>query len=227
MNFKSIFTLFLAGLTAAAPAVLPVEPREVAPIDTTLEVREPAALESRAVTKVEFASITASGAGCPSGSYTVTISSNRDVGTIAFRSYNTNLGGVTTKDCTVTLTLTYPSGCTSGNLQAAYHGFVQVDSGATGRVTASYTSSTGNSANPPDSTFSGGVWAPGNQWSRIDIAPAKVINRSPNDATVTARAATRLTLTRTNNNAGGSLVADDITFSIINQSRNSNWQTCT
>ncbi|CAI4218054.1 unnamed protein product [Parascedosporium putredinis] len=215
MQLKSLFTFLLAGYAAAAPA------------STGLEVRDPSVLESRAVTKVEFSSITASGTGCPSGSYTVTISTNRDVGTIAFRSYNTAFGATTTKSCTVVLNLIYPSGCTSGSLQSNYHGFVQVASGATGTVNAAYTSSTGNSANPSNSIFSGAVWAPGNPWSRIDIAPAKVINRSANDAAVTARAATTLTLTRTNNSAGGTLIADDITFSIINQSRNTNWQTCT
>lgn len=202
---KSLFFLLLAGLAIAAP---------------TLE-RDLTPRQSPGIT---FNSITASGPGCPPGSYTATLSPSLNLGTIAFRQYSALLPSPSTRDCTVTLRLTYPSGCTSGSLRSVTHGFAQVSSGVTGRYTTSYSSSTGNSASPPDAVFSGPLWAAGSLFTKSDVAPAKVVNRSPNSAAVTVTVNTKASL---GGGSGGNLTPDDITFSIINQSVNSDWRNCT
>lgn len=214
MNMKFLFSLLLAGLAMAAPVV---------ERGLTLVEARGNTIEPRQATQVQFNSISASGNGCPSGTWVTSIPLSRDVATIAFHQYIAAVPSPATRECTVSISLTYPSGCTSGSLRGTSHGFAQVNSGVTGRYTTSYTSSTGNNASPPDSVFSGPVWASGNAYTKIDIAPAKLINRSPGNAMVTATVSTKLTLT---SGSGGMLTVDDITFQIINQSRNSNWQTC-
>ncbi|SPO00607.1 uncharacterized protein DNG_03356 [Cephalotrichum gorgonifer] len=215
MNMKSFFSLLLAGLVSAAPAVTPVE-RGLA----SVEARDNS-IEARQATRVQFTSITASGAGCPSGTWSTVISPGQDVGTIAFNQYS--VVTTTSRACTVTIRLTYPGGCTYGNFEGTTHGFALVDSGVSGSYSTSYTSTTGNNANPPNSVFSGPSWAGGNTFTKSDVAPAKVVNRSPNNAQVTVTVNTSLGLSRAN---GGAITTNDITFRITNQSRNSNWQTC-
>ena len=214
---RSIFSLLLVGLAVAAPTV--TVNRDVTPVEARDNTIEP-----RQATSVIFNSVTASGTGCPSGSYSVTISPSKDVATIGFRQYSAVLPSPATRDCKITISLTYPGGCTSGSLQGTTHGWAQVNSGVTGTYTTSYTSTTGNNANPPASTFSGSSWAGGNSFTKTDTAPAKVINRSPNNAGVTVTVNTSAKLS---SGSGGDLTPDDMTFRIINQSRNPNWQTCT
>ena len=215
MRWLSSF--LFAGLAVAAPTVTPVngEFNALAARDNTIEARQS--------TSVRVESITASGTGCPSGSYTTSLSPSRDVGTIAFRQYNAALPSPNSRACTVTVTLTYPSGCTRGNFQGTNHGFAQVNSGVTGTYTTSYRSSTGNSANPPASTFSGPSWVNGNTFTKTDIAPGQVVNRSPNTARVTYTATTQL---NAGSGSGASLTVDDISFRITNQSVNPDWQNC-
>ena len=205
---KTLFLLLLAGLAIAAPTTTPLA-RDLAP---------------RQAPGITFNSITATGTGCPSGTYTTTLSLSRDLGTIAFRQYSALLPSPSTRDCTVTLHLTYPGGCTAGTLRSVTHGFAQVSSGTTGRYTTSYSSSTGNGASSPDAVFAGPLWAAGSSFTKSDVAPAKVINRSPNSAAVTVTVSTKVSL---GGGSGGNLTPDDSTCSIINQSVNPDWRNCT
>lgn len=213
---KFLYLIF-ASLAVAAPTVTPAngDHRALAARENTIEARQSSS--------VIFESISASGAGCPSGSFTTVISPSKDVGTIAFREYAAFLPSPANRACTVTVTLTYPGGCTKGNFQGTTHGFAQVNSGVSGTYTTSYSSSTGNSANPPASTFSGSSWVNGNPFSKTDVAPAQVVNRSPNSAQVTYTATTELNL---GSGSGGDLTVDDITFTITNQSNDPDWENC-
>lgn len=214
---KWLSSFLFAGLAVAAPSVTPIngELAAVAARDNSIEARQ------SNIIRVE--SITASGNGCPSGSWTASYTPSRDTGTISFSQYDAALPSPSNRACTVTVSLTYPSGCTSGTFQGTNHGFAQVNSGVTATYRTSYTSNTGNNANPPISTFSGPSWANGNTFTKTDLAPGKVVNRSPNTARVTYTATTQL---NAGSGSGASLTIDDISFKVTGVSVNPNWQTC-
>lgn len=213
---KSLFSLLLAGLAAAAPTV------SLVGRDASSAEARGNGIKPRQATSVIFESISASGSGCPSGSYTTVISPSKDVGTIGFREYSV-VSPSTSLECTVTITLTYPGGCTSGNLKGTTHGWAQVNSGVTGTFSTSYTSSTGNSASPPDSTFAGASWEDGSTFTKADSAPAQVVNRSPDNAQVTVTVSTELSL---GSGSGGDVTPDDMTFTIADQSLDPDWENC-
>ncbi|MBE3048520.1 DUF4360 domain-containing protein [Candidatus Bathyarchaeota archaeon] len=180
-------------------------------------------IKPRQATGVIFESITASGSGCPGGSYTASISPSKDAGTIAFREYSV-VTPPSSLECTISVTLTYPGGCTSGNFHSTSHIWAQVNSGLTGTYGTSYTSSTGNSASPADSTFSGPSWEAGEVFIKSDDAPAQVVNRSPNSAKVTVTVKTEISLL--GSGSGGDLTPDDMSFVITDQASDSDWENC-
>lgn len=214
---KWLSSALFASLAVAAPTVTPVngEFSALAARDNTIEARQSGS--------VVIDSISASGNGCPSGSYSTSITPSRDTGTIAFTQYNAALPSPNNRACTVTVSLTYPSGCTRGTFQGTNHGFAQVNSGVTGTYRTSYTSNTGNSATPPVSTFSGSSWANGQTFTKTDVVPGQVVNRSPNTARVTYTATTQL---NAGSGSGASLTVDDISFRITGQSVDPDWQNC-
>jgi hypothetical protein len=86
--------------------------------------------------------ITANGSGCPPGSTTVSQVNNTEF-TISYSNYEAADGpGIpplqNRENCTLAVNIGVPSGWTYGLAEVDYRGFAQLDSGAQGRLTASY-----------------------------------------------------------------------------------------
>jgi hypothetical protein len=89
-------------------------------------------------------SVSTSGSGCPSGTVSVSISTDRTVVTLGFDDFHLAVGVSFTpqdadKNCQILLSLAYPPGYTYSVLETTYHGFAQLDAGVTGTIEAEYT----------------------------------------------------------------------------------------
>jgi hypothetical protein len=180
-------------------------------------------IDLRRSTPIQITSVSASGQGCPQGSYSTTISLDGTSVTLGFGIYQTHVGvGVPGVDrekfCYVTISLQYPIGCTSAILQSTYHGFAQLDSGVTGTFSSTYNTSPGQiGPNQPSSMFTSAVWSSGGVYTRSDasITTLRVISSTQREVGFISRS--RIFLQMGQTNSFGTLTVDDLTVGISQQ----------
>jgi len=88
--------------------------------------------------------VSTSGSGCPSGSVSVSISSDRTIVTLGFDEFQLGIGqGFRREDaemnCNILLNVHYPSGYSYSVLETTYHGFAMLDEGVVGNLETEYT----------------------------------------------------------------------------------------
>jgi len=92
---------------------------------------------------VKILSASSTGPGCPSGSIRETLSSSGEVlliGYSAFQAYSGNSIPATeaSKDCTVNIQLSHPSGYQFRVVESTYRGYAALDAGAKAPISSSY-----------------------------------------------------------------------------------------
>jgi hypothetical protein len=90
---------------------------------------------------VYLASITASGSGCPDGSWDVGISDDGQTFTLAFSAYEAQVAAgqaVDMKDCTLDINLGSTGGLSYSVASFYYQGYILLDQGMSAQQTASY-----------------------------------------------------------------------------------------
>jgi hypothetical protein len=169
MKFPIKFALPLTlacGLSAAVPANTP---RQANPIRIT--------------------SISASGSGCPAGTFTADISPDNVTATLGFNEYQTYVGpGIPGSDrernCDVFFTLRYPIGCFSAVFNIKYHGFAQIENTVSGTLSASYSLSPGSvSPSSPATSISGPFWVMDRSTTGKNLSQAGLLFATRTNAT--------------------------------------------
>jgi hypothetical protein len=211
---KAFTALFLPLLAAAAP------------LTTQATADMPSANE------ITIISAETSGNGCPSGTVSTSISSDRTVVTFGFDKFQTYIGpGVAasekTKACQIHLNLKYPGGFTFAVLQATYHGYAQLDVGVTGTFLSTYFFSQSASSTTTTRTTltGGGSWAAGQVYTKTDTIPTASLIFCPCGANGILNVNNRIALTSTNTKAAGQVSDDDATVAFTQQI-NLQWQRC-
>jgi len=211
---KAFTALFLPFLAAAVPLTT----------EATAEV--PAA------NQVTIVSASTSGNGCPQGTVSTTISTDRTVVTFGFDGFQTYIGPGTktsdrTKNCQIFLNLKYPGGFTFAVLQATYHGYAQLDTGVTGTFLSTYffSQDASKSTTTRSSFTGGGSLAAGVVYTKTDTVPTTALIFCPCGSNGILSINNRVALTSTNSNASGQISDDDATVKFTHQI-NLQWQRC-
>ncbi|KAJ9136544.1 hypothetical protein NKR23_g9774 [Pleurostoma richardsiae] len=183
-----------------------------------------AAAQSPDPSQVQIAGLSFSGNGCPQGSVSTSLSSDRTVVTFGFDQFQTYIGPGTavtdhTKNCQLHLTLRYPSGFSFAVIDSTYHGYAQLDAGVTGTFYSSYyfSEDAARTATTRTSIGGGGVWAEGQVYTKQDIVPTASYVRSPCGSTSILNVNNRIALTSADAGASGLITDDDATVAITQQ----------
>jgi len=197
---RSIASLLLPALAAASPLELRNTPGNPDPSQITIS------------------SATASGNGCPQGSFSTTISTDKTVVTFGFDGFQTYIGPGTavsdhTKNCQIHLSLKYPGGFNFAVVDATYHGYAQLDDGVTGTFLSTYYFSQDASATVTTQTTisGGGLWAAGQVYTKADTVPTASYIFSPCGANGILNVNNRIALTAKNTSVSGTISDDDAT----------------
>lgn len=148
---------------------------------------------------ITIASASFSGNGCPQGTVSTSISSDKTIITFGFDAFQTYIGpGTSTpqssypppsscyvltrrsavadrsKNCQLHLTLNYPGGFQYAVLDSTYHGYAQMDAGVTSSFLSTYYFSQDASATTTTKTSltGGGIWAAGQVYTK-QVSPLK------------------------------------------------------
>jgi len=173
---------------------------------------------------VQITSVSPQGPGCPTGSFSISISPDGSVASVSFTKYNTHVSQTDLSAhrelfCDLSLTVRYPLGCTAAVLDATYRGFAQLQSGVTGTFSTQYNLSPGTTgANPPATSFtsqaSGGVGSP---YVKEDkVATTERIN-TDNQRNVSLIARTRIFVVSSGPTLSGTLTDANATIAITQQ----------
>jgi len=178
----------------------------------------PASLDPSQIT---ISSVSFSGNGCPQGSVSTSISTDRTVVTFGFDSFQTYIGTGTsvsdhTKNCQLHLNLKYPGGFDFTVVDAVYHGYAQLDSGVTGTFLSTYYFSQDASATVTTQTTisGGGVWATGQVYTKDDSVPTASYIFSPCGANGILNINNRIALAGSGN---GEITDDDATVAFTHE----------
>ncbi|KAH8162080.1 hypothetical protein CIB48_g6183 [Xylaria polymorpha] len=202
----SFLALFGASLVAASPLVLPGAGSGTAPDPSTIQI----------------SSVSASGNGCPQGSFSTELSPDRQ----------TYIGPGTqvadrTKNCQLHLNLVYPGGFQYAVVESTYHGYAQLEKGVTGTFYSTYyfSQSPADTTTTTTSISGGGIWEFGDVYTKQDQVPTASIIWSPCGATGILNVNNRIALTATNTTASGTISDDDATVALTQQIHVA-WQPC-
>ena len=93
--------------------------------------------------EVSISVVTANGSGCPAGSATVDVSTDRKAFTVTYSEYMAQVGVGTKptdfrRNCQLALDVHFPQGFTYAIAEADYRGYAHLERGATGTAAASY-----------------------------------------------------------------------------------------
>jgi len=201
-----------------------------------LVAASPLVLDSRASpepSQISIKSVSFSGNGCPQGSVSTSISTDKTVVTFGFDSFQTYIGPGTavadrTKNCQLHLNLAYPGGFNFAVVDSTYHGYAQLDSGVTGSFLSTYYFSQDAAATTTTKTTitGGGVWAQGQVYTKTDTVPTASVIYAPCGDNGILNVNNRIALSATSTTASGSISDDDATISFTQQIHLS-WMACT
>ncbi|KAK0613992.1 hypothetical protein B0T14DRAFT_291411 [Immersiella caudata] len=201
---KSLTALFLPLLAAASPLIT----RQTAP-------SEPA----------QLISFSATGSGCPSGTFTTSLDDEGTVITYGFTDYQVEVGlgapsSQREKQCDIVLRYQFPIGCTKATLKSTYHGYIQLDSGVTGTFNSQYSLSPGQltGGSPGAVTVTSAQYGgAGNPFLKDDFTEARVQVNSANQRVVTFTLRNRILLQSNSQSVSGFMDESDVTIAVLNQ----------
>lgn len=181
---------------------------------------------------IQVSSVSFSGSGCPQGSVSTSISTDRTVVTFGFDKFQTFIGpgydlGDKTKNCQLHLNLKYPGGFQFAVLDSTYHGFAQLDSGVTGKFFSTYYFSQDASATATTQTSisGGGSWADGQVYTKHDQIPTASVIYAPCGANGILNVNNRIVLSTDSKTATGQVTDDDATVAFTHQLHLA-WRAC-
>jgi len=173
-----------------------------------------------------------SGNGCPQGSVSTILSTDRTVVTFGFDSFQTYIGPTAaqadkTKQCQIHLSLQYPGGFQYSVVDATYHGWARMDAGVTGTFVSSYFfSQAASQTSTTRSTITGSQWLNGDVYTKEDLVESTAVIWSPCGANGILNVNNRVALSSTNSTQTGELSDDDATVAFTHQVHVA-WQSCT
>jgi len=183
--------------------------------------------------EITIASVSFSGDGCPDGSVSTSISTDKTVVTFGFDDFQTYIGPGTTVtehtlNCQLHLSLDYPGGFQFAVVDSTYHGYAQLDANVTGTFFSTYYFSEDAAATTTTETVitGGGVWEEGQVYTKTDTVPTASYVFSPCGTNGILNINNRIALTSTNSSASGEITDDDATVAFTQQVH-FNWVTCT
>ncbi|KAL1887940.1 hypothetical protein Sste5346_009885 [Sporothrix stenoceras] len=181
---------------------------------------------------IQVASVSFSGNGCPQGSVSTSISTDRTVVTFGFDKFQTYIGpgydlGDKSKNCQLHLNLKYPGGFQFAVLDSTYHGFAQLDQGVTGTFYSTYYFSQDAAATTTTQTSisGGGTWAAGQVYTKNDQIPTASVIYAPCGANGILNVNNRIVLASNNKTATGQVTDDDATVAFTHQ-LHLTWRPC-
>ncbi|KAI9163996.1 hypothetical protein HJFPF1_05631 [Paramyrothecium foliicola] len=173
-----------------------------------------------------------SGNGCPQGTVSTSISTDRTVVTFGFDQFQTYIGpGIPfaerSKNCQLHLNLKYPGGFQFAIVESTYHGYAILEKGVKGDFFSTYYFSQDAAATTTTrvSIQGGGVWEAGQVYTKQDQIPTASVIWSPCGANGNLNINNRIGLTTTNTTAYGSITDDDATVAFTQQ-LNMQWRPC-
>ncbi|KAH3920648.1 hypothetical protein HBI56_219330 [Parastagonospora nodorum] len=203
--------LALAPLAAALPGLPTVELGEAPPAGS-----------------VTIKGVSYGGTGCPQGTMSSQISSDRTIVTLIFDSYIASTGpGISVteqrKNCQLNVDLQYPGGFQYSILSADYRGYAAIQKGITGTLKSTYYFSGQTAQTSTEYNFVGPV---NGDYLKHDEADSTSIIWSPCGAAGMLNINSQVRLTSTNSSATGLLTTDstDLKFSQVVYVQ---WQKCT
>jgi len=180
-------------------------------------------LASRQSTPIQVTSVSATGSGCPAGSWTIELSPDGQTLLVAFNNYQVAVGpgipsSMRERTCDVTVGLSYPLGCTTATIDNTYHGFAELHSGVSATMSTQYSHSPGTvGPNPPPVTISGAVWEDGNPFNKQDIVTTRLQATSSNQRVASYTIRTRAFVQTNNSQNFGTFTIDDLNVDIASQ----------
>jgi len=203
--------LALAPLAAALPGLPTVEDGVAPPAGT-----------------VVIKGVSYGGTGCPQGTMSSQISSDRSIVTLIFDSYIASIGpGISVteqrKNCQLNVDLQYPGGFQYSILSADYRGYASIQKGVTGTLKSTYYFSGQTAQTSTQYDFVGPV---NGDYLKADEADSTSIIWSPCGAAGMLNINSQVRLTSSNASATGLLTTDstDLKFTQVVYVQ---WQKCT
>ncbi|KAI1077441.1 hypothetical protein F5B20DRAFT_260700 [Whalleya microplaca] len=182
--------------------------------------------------EIQIVSASASGNGCPQGTVTTDLSTDRTVITFGFDAFQVYIGPGTkasdkTKNCQLHLNLKYPGGFQFAIVESTYHGYAQLEEKVTGTFYSTYYFSQDAAATTTTQTSitGGGIWEGGQVYTKQDQVPTASVIWSPCGASGILNVNNRVALTSSNSSASGQISDDDATVAFTQQIHVS-WQAC-
>ncbi|PSN65145.1 hypothetical protein BS50DRAFT_496989 [Corynespora cassiicola Philippines] len=202
--------LALVPLVAAAPALPNVELGDAPPPG-----------------QVKIRGITYGGTGCPQGTLSSQLSSDRTLVTLIFDSYIASIGpGVTVtenrKNCQINVALEYPGGFQYSIMSADYRGYAAIQKGVTGTLKSTYYFSGQTDQSSTEYNFVGPL---NGDYLKHDEADSTSIVWSPCGAEGMLNINSQVRMTTSNTSANGLLTTDstDLKFTQVVYVQ---WQKC-
>ncbi|EOA86682.1 hypothetical protein ACJQWK_08419 [Exserohilum turcicum] len=177
--------------------------------------------------QVKIRGVSYGGTGCPQGTVSSQISSDRTVMTLIFDSYIASIGpsvAVTEqrKNCQLNVDIEYPGGFQYSILSADYRGYSNIEKGVTGTLKSTYYFSGQTAQSSTQYTFEGPVTG---DYLKHDEADSTSVVWSPCGTTGMLNINSQVRLTSTNSKATGILTTDstDLKFTQVVYVQ---WQKC-
>ncbi|KAI0011430.1 hypothetical protein F4779DRAFT_637254 [Xylariaceae sp. FL0662B] len=176
------------------------------------------------VEDIQIISASASGNGCPQGTVTTDLSTDRTVITFGFDAFQVYIGPGTkasdkTKNCQLHLNLKYPGGFQFAIVESTYHGYAQLEENVTGTFYSTYYFSQDAAATTTTQTSitGGGIWEAGQVYTKQDQVPTASVIWSPCGASGILNVNNRVALTSSDSSASGQISDDDATVAFTQQ----------
>ena len=148
-----------------------------------LALASPAILQARQAPAVRLTAISLEGTGCPAGSFSANIlGAEAQVALALYDSFSLVTGNGVPIDaslsCDISITASFPEGCTSAVFTKTTRGYTGLAEGATGRLTEGYSLS-GGSATPSSTefTYTSAEWGDGGD-DFINREPITVVSNA-------------------------------------------------
>lgn len=181
---------------------------------------------------ITVTSVTAQGAACPQNSFSSNISPDGSVITFGFDAFEAYSGpGISitekTRNCVISLGLSYPVGDTFAVLGTAYHGMACLDANTSAGLYSTYRITSDNAADEGTlqtrATFAGELNAVVTKG--VAIANGSAITSPCGRASATLQVSTRLAITSSSSASVGTLDGDP-PFSLTTQQVQLGWTAC-
>lgn len=208
MHFSTLLVLAASALSVAVPTPDAPNPNEVS-----------------------ISGFTYAGSGCPAGSVASSQDPSKTVLTLLFDSYIASIGPGTVpkdwrKNCQVNLNIRYPGGYQFSIFSADYRGFEKLESGVTGKQTATYYFSGEQAQSSLSSYFNGPTSPPeGKDYLITDKFAVESRVWSPCGANLPLNINSQLSLSSKDKKASGLLTTDSQDFKFA-QIYHIEWRRC-